>query len=278
MVTESDIDLGGGHRLHVYDRGGNSRAGRLAVFWHHGTPNIGTPPRPLFPAADRLGIRLVAYDRPGYGGSTRQPGRDLANAAVLSERVAGALGVERFGVLGHSGGGGHALACAGLLPGRVVGAVSMAGIAPYGADGLDWYAGMQSPGALRAAAAGRAAREEYEGEFDPDEFTRADHAMFAGEWAWLLEEAVRPALVDGRGGQVDDDVAYTLPWRFDPARVTAPVLLLHGDEDRVVPRAHSEWLARRMPPAELRLLPGEGHISVLRWGESALEWLREKSG
>ena len=70
MVTEVELELGDGRTLHVYDTGANDTDGRLAVFWHHGTPNIGAPPEPLFPAADRLGIRWVSYDRPGYGGST----------------------------------------------------------------------------------------------------------------------------------------------------------------------------------------------------------------
>src|ERR671910_2718554 len=104
MVTETDLELGDGRTLHVYDTGTDDADGRLAVFWHHGTPNIGAPPEPLFPAAARLGIRWVAYDRPGYGGSTPRPGRDVASAASDAARVADALGVGRFAVMGHSGG------------------------------------------------------------------------------------------------------------------------------------------------------------------------------
>jgi pimeloyl-ACP methyl ester carboxylesterase len=274
MLTESDIELGDGHTLHVYDTG-RSTDGRLAVFWHHGTPNIGQPPKPLFPISDQLGIRWVSYDRPGYGGSTRQPGRDLASAATFTGRVADELGIDRFAVVGHSGGGAHALACAGLLPDRVLGAASMSSMAPYGAEGLDWFAGMRSPGALRSAAEGRQAREKHavlDIEWDPEEFTPKDHAMFEGEWSWVLD-VVRPAMAAGTGGQVDDDVAYVLPWRYDLARVTAPVLLLHGEQDRVIPSTHGEWLARHLPTAELRLLPGEGHISVLDASPGAMEWL-----
>lgn len=274
MLTETDIELGDGHTLHVYDTGARGDA-RLAVFWHHGTPNIGQPPKPLFPIADRLGIRWVSYDRPGYGGSTRQPGRDLASAATFTRRVADELGIDRFAVVGHSGGGAHALACAGLLPDRVLGAVSMSSMAPYGAEGLDWFAGMRSPGALQSAVAGRQARQKYaelDIEWDPEEFTPKDHAIFEGEWSWVLD-VVRPAVAGGPGGQVDDDVAYTLPWRYNLARVTAPVLLLHGEQDRVIPSAHGEWLARHLPTAELRLRPAEGHVSVLGDSPGAMEWL-----
>ena len=68
MVNEVDLKLGDGRILHVYDTGADG--GGFPVFWHHGTPNIGSPPAPLFPAAERLGLRWVSYDRPGYGGST----------------------------------------------------------------------------------------------------------------------------------------------------------------------------------------------------------------
>jgi pimeloyl-ACP methyl ester carboxylesterase len=81
MVTETDLELGDGRTLHTYDTGTNDANGRLAVFWHNGSPNIGAPPEPLFSVADRLGIRWVSYDRPGYGGSAPRPERDVASAA-----------------------------------------------------------------------------------------------------------------------------------------------------------------------------------------------------
>jgi len=142
MVTESDLRLADGRTIHVYDNGAEEPDARLAVFWHHGTPNIGAPPEPLFPAAARLGIRWVSYDRPGYGGSTPHPGRDVASAATDVAAVADALGIGQFAVMGHSGGAPHALACGALLPERVLGVVSAAGLAPFGAEGLDWFAGM----------------------------------------------------------------------------------------------------------------------------------------
>src|SRR5919201_101814 len=134
MVTEFYIAAGDGRTLHVYDCG----RGGLVVMWHHGTPNVGAPPRPLFAAAERLGIRFISYDRPGYGGSTPLPGRDIASAAADAATVADALSVSGFAVFGHSGGGSHALACAALLPSRVSAAVSICGLAPFTADGLRW--------------------------------------------------------------------------------------------------------------------------------------------
>ncbi|MBY8874875.1 alpha/beta hydrolase [Micromonospora sp. PLK6-60] len=278
MTTESDLRLPDGATLHVYDTGG---ADRLAVFWHHGTPNIGAPPAPLFAAADRLGLRWVSYDRPGYGGSTRRPGRDVASAAEYSAAVADALGIDRFAAVGHSGGGPHALAAGALLPDRVVAVVSGAGLAPYGVAGLDWFAGMIPSGqaSLRAALAGRAAKERFEQsghDYDP-EFTEADLAALDGAWAWL-GGVVGPAVENGPGGLIDDDLAYVGRWGFDPALLRVPVLLMHGGRDGMVPAAHGRWLAEHIPGASWWRRPDDGHISILDSAEAALEWLRERAG
>ena len=276
-VTETDLTLPDGRTLHTYDTG----TGDLAVVWHHGTPNIGTPPEPLFAASERLGIRWVGFDRPGYGGSTPLPCRDIASAAACCAAVADALGIERFAVMGHSGGGPHAMACAALLPERVVGAVSVSGLAPYGADGLDWFAGMYPGGVagLKAALAGRDAKERHEAAagYDPEMFTTADHAVLAGKWSWF-DSVVGPAMENGPGGLIDDDLAYVAPWGFDPMGIATPTLIVHGGEDRVVPMAHGEWLANRIPSAELWPRPGDGHISALAAGEDALQWLRDRAG
>lgn len=279
-MMETDLDAGDGRRLHVYDTGETDA--RLVVVWCHGTPNVGAPPEPLFPASAELGIRWVSYDRPGYGGSTQRPDRSIGSAAADVSRVADALGIERFALLGHSGGGPHALACGALLPGRVLAVVSAAGIAPFGAEGLGWFAGMCTSGvaSLRAAAAGRAVKERHEASgavYDP-EFTPADQAALTGPWGWF-GGIVSRALERGRGGLVDDDLAYVRPWGFEPADVAAPVLLLHGGRDRIIPSSHSEWLSRRCRSAELRLSPKDGHISILAsGGAAALRWLRERAG
>ncbi|MFI0479112.1 alpha/beta fold hydrolase [Actinomadura sp. 9N215] len=288
-VVEFDVKTDGGRVLHAYDTGTGNDAGTgggagagggadpLTVIWHHGTPNIGAPPRPLFPAAARRAIRWVSYDRPGYGGSSPLPGRDVASAAAEASAVADALGIGRFAVMGHSGGGPHALACGALLPDRVLGVIGAAALAPFDTEGLDWFAGMGAAGraSLRAAAAGRAAKEEYEAtaEFDPEMFTPADHAALAGEWSWF-EDVVGPAVENGVGGLVDDDLAYVAPWGFDPAGISAPLLVLHGGRDRVVPASHGRWLARHCPTAHLRLSEDDGHISVLNSAAAALDWLR----
>ncbi|MGM1062700.1 alpha/beta fold hydrolase [Saccharothrix sp. Mg75] len=273
VMIEFDVELPGGPVLHACDTGGDG----LPVVWHHGTPNLGAPPAPLFADAARLGLRWLSFDRSGYGGSSGRPGRDVASAAVCAAAVADAAGVGRFAVVGHSGGGPHALACGALLGGRVVAVVSVAGLAPYGAEGLDWFAGMAESGgaSLRAAVAGRAVKPAFEasGEEREPGFTSADWAALEGEWSWF-GSVVGPAL--GAPGAVDDDLAYVAPWGFDPADVVAPVLLVHGGEDRVVPAAHSRWLAGRCAGAELRVSAGDGHLSVLSSAVSCLEWVRAR--
>jgi pimeloyl-ACP methyl ester carboxylesterase len=278
VVTETDLELSDGCRLHFYDASEDGADARLAVFWHHGTPNVGAPPEPLLPAAAQLGIRWVSYDRPGYGGSTPRPGRDVASAAADVSRIADALGIGQFAVLGHSGGGPHALACAALLPERVLAAVCVSGLAPFGAEGLDWFAGMAPAGAaeLRAAAEGRQPLADYlaSTDFDPELFTPADHAALKGEWAWL-DAIAGQAIQGGPGGMIDDNLSYVAPWGFDPAQASSPVLFLHGGQDRVVPSSHAEWLARRTASAELWLRPDDGHISVLSSAVAAMDWLRD---
>jgi pimeloyl-ACP methyl ester carboxylesterase len=269
-VIERDVTTPDGRTLHAYDTGGDGPV----VVWHHGTPNLGPPPVPLI----EPGVRWVGYDRPGYGGSTPRPGRDVASAAADVAAVADALGLGRFAVLGHSGGGPHALACAALLADRVTAAAAVSSPAPYG--GFDYFAGMAEPSAasLRAATGGRAAKERYEAAAEPADpgFVPADLAALAAEWGWF-DSVVGPALADGPGPLVDDDLAYVHQWGFDLAAVGVPVLCGHGADDRVVPASHGRWIAAHVPGAELRIAAGDGHISVLRTlGPDTVHWLLDR--
>jgi pimeloyl-ACP methyl ester carboxylesterase len=277
VVTEDDLQLGDGRTLHYYDTREAAGDDRAAVFWLHGTPNIGAPPEPLFAAAARSGLRWVSYDRPAYGGSSPHPGRDTAAAAGDGAAVADALGIGRFAVLGHSGGGPHALACGALLPGRVLAVVSVSAPAPPGAGGLDWFAGWSTSGAAEQHAArnGRAALEAYlpTAGFDPESFTPGDYAALEGGWSWF-GDVVGPALELGSEGMAEDLLAGARDWGFALADITVPALILHGAADRMVPAAHGEWLAAHCPGAEFRLVSDAGHITVLNAAPAALEWVR----
>ena len=158
-MIERDIRLNDGRTLHVYDTAPDDDR-QTPVIWHHGAPNLGAPPEPLFAAAGRLGFRWIGFDRPGYGGSSIDANRTIASVAGDTARAADALGIGEFAVMGYSGGGSYALGVAASLGSRVRAAATMAAIAPYAAPGLDWFTGMipSSVAALGTAAAGRDVR------------------------------------------------------------------------------------------------------------------------
>jgi len=277
MVTARDVHLDDGRTLVVHDSG--PCAGALAVVWHHGSPQTGALLPPLLAACEQRSVRLVSYGRPSYGGSTPLPGRDVASAASDVAQVADALGLDRFATMGASGGGPHALACAALLPDRVTSVACLASIAPPTPGDDGWFAGMAAPGALRAALAGRRARARYAATeaFDPEVFTAADWTALDGPWSSLGEDS-QLAGQAGPDGLVDDDVAFAAPWGFDLAAVTAPVLLVQGGQDRMIPPAHVELLRQALPRAEVWLRPDDGHVSVLQACPAALDWLLARAG
>lgn len=271
MIEQRDVRTDDGRVLRAYDSG--AADGDRVLVWHPGSPHTGAPLEPVLAMAAERGIRLLSYARPGYGGSTRSPDRTVASAASDAAAVADGFGVERYAVVGYSGGGPHALACAALTPERVGAVVCLAGIAPY-TDEFDWFAGMMAPGALLAAREGRAARERFAetDEFDPEIFTAADHDALSGPWKALGADA-GAAGEAGSDGLVDDDVAFMTPWGFDLSAITAPVLFVRGGQDRVVPPSHGDWQHERVPGSELWRRPGDGHVSVLNSCAEAMDWL-----
>jgi pimeloyl-ACP methyl ester carboxylesterase len=272
-MTTHDLSIGDGN-LRWYDEGPADAA--ITVMWHHGTPNIGEPPAPLLEASAERGIRWLGFDRPGYGGSSAVDGRRVADAAQLALRVADAAGVGAFVAVGHSGGGPHALACGALLDERVSAVVSIAGLAPYGATGLDFFTGMHRGGEaeLRAALDGASQLETLLAatEFDPEMFTPADHEALKGEWSWFNGIAAA-GVARGLDGMTADDVAYVSDWGLTVHDVAAPALVVHAVDDRVVPVAHGRWIADALPNSELWVRAGEGHVAVMRAGVDVLDWI-----
>ena len=261
---------------------------------HHGTPGAGLLYRPEVESARLRGVRLLAYDRPGYGGSTPHPGRRVADAAADVAAILDALGVERFATYGTSGGGPHALACAALLGDRCVAAATLAGVGEAGAPDLDWLAGMGEGNQVEfgAAIAGRAPlaellREEAAGlagatatdladEMRPH-LSGVDAEALTGELAAHLMSSFATGLAPGIEGWIDDDLAFVGPWGFDLDSIAAPVLVWQGNEDLMVPAAHGEWLRDHVPGAEGGILPGEGHLTLFAGRVAdAHAWLVER--
>lgn len=271
------LTMDDGRTLDVHDNT-EGTAAPVTVIWHHGSPQTGAPLEPHLRAAAARGIRWISFARAGYGETSALPDRSVADAATDVERLANALGLRRFAVMGASGGGPHALAAAALLGDRVWGAATLATLAPY-TTGFDWFAGMAGGGpALVAALQGRAARELFEqtAEFDGDSFNARDYAALEAGWR-SLDEDVQAAASAGVAGLIDDDLAFVKPWGVELDAITSPIVLAHGGDDRVVPAAHSRWLVERLPDAELWLRPSDGHISILDASAVALDWLVERA-
>ena len=282
-MGEATVRAKDGRELRIVQAGA---ADGLAVVVHNGTPMSRLLFRPCVEDAEQRGIRLIGYDRPGYGGSTPHPGRNVADASRDVAAIADALDIDRLATWGISGGGPHALACAALLPERVVAAASLASVAPYPAEGLDWFAGMGEANVVEFGLTleGRDALEPFlrherdamlaAGPAGLAEAMRtllspADHAVFTGETADYMFEAFRAGNEERLDGWLDDDLAFAKPWGFELEQIDVPVLLWQGAEDRFVPFAHGEWLARRIPAVDARLSRDDGHLTLLvrRLGE-----------
>lgn len=270
--------------------------GGMPLVVHHGTPGGGLVHyEPKTEEAVGRGLRVLHFARPGYSRSSPRPGRRVANVASDVAEILDALGAETFITHGTSGGGPHALACAFLLPGRCLAAASIAGVAPRDAEGLDWPAGMgpenveefgaaeRSPGDLTAflekaaaelgAVTGGDVITGFGGLIDD-----ADKAVLTGEYADYMAASLRAAVSRGIAGWYEDDMAFVSDWGFElgpdtspvtgvpdldePLDPPAPVAVWQGDQDRMVPFGHGQWLATHLPGARVHLLPGEGHLSL----------------
>jgi pimeloyl-ACP methyl ester carboxylesterase len=265
-------------RIFEYAAGGPADGFPLVA--HHGTPSGAVLDPELVEAAGRHGLRTILPARAGYDGSTALPGRTVAGVAADVAALLDGLGLDRFVTVGWSGGGPHALACAALLPRRCRAATTIAGVAPYDAAGLDWFAGMgdENLAEFGAAAAGAGELTAYLEEAAEglagvgaghlaaalgDLVSDVDKRALTGGFADYLAASIRAALSTGIAGWRDDDLAFLTGWGFGLDGFGVPVAIWQGDEDRMVPFDHGRWLATHIPGAAVHLEPGEGHLSLL---------------
>jgi pimeloyl-ACP methyl ester carboxylesterase len=276
MQLES-IPTANGRTLDVYVSG--PEQGQVLLF-HDGTPGAGLlSDRFVSTAADR-NLRSVSFSRPGYGSSTRRPGRTVADVVDDSLAVLDHLGVARCYTIGFSGGGPHTLACAARLPERVVAASVVGCVAPFDADGLDYFAGFaqENIDEFSAALAGPEALQAFLGTWldglrvvTGDQVADSlgglippvDRAALTGEYADALAADLRQAVRAGTWGWHDDDLAFIRPWGFRFDEIKVPVSLWQGEQDKMVPFAHGAWLARSIPGVRANLMPDHGHLSLI---------------
>ena len=281
------IELADGRRLEGWDAG---EPGAPGLLFHFGTPSAGIPYAPLVEATLARGRRFVTYSRPGYAGSTRREGRSVADCASDVVALLDSRGLGQVHVVGWSGGGPHALACAALLPERVASAATLAGVAPWDADGLAWLDGMaeENLDEFAAAVEGVEALRRFIEPIAADRvdvvadevaeglgglLTDVDRAALTGPFAEFLAEIMRAAVSSGPWGWIDDDLAFARDWGFDLAWIDVPVTVWHGRHDAMVPTEHGEWLAERVPGARPRILEDEGHLSLVLRFETVLDEL-----
>jgi pimeloyl-ACP methyl ester carboxylesterase len=275
MAERRIIDLPGGRAADIL-LGGLEDG--LPLVFHNGTPSGLVAWSASLEAARARGMRVVMVARPGYEGSTPRPGRRVADVADDVAAVLDALGCEAFVTVGWSGGGPHALACSALLGERCLAAATIAGVAPYPAQGLDWMAGM---GAENVAEFGAALEGEAKltAALEPEAaglarvqgsdvvaglgglLSEADKAVLHGDFADYLAAMLRASVTHGITGWRDDDLAFTSDWGFALTSV-GRAAIWQGSEDFMVPQAHGKWLAKHIPHARARIRPGEGHLSL----------------
>ncbi len=267
-----------GRSLDVY-LGGAEDGARGTVLYHHGSPASGLQGPGVSAACAELGLRLVSFSRAGYGSSSRRPGRSVADVVEDATDVLDALDLDRAWVFGWSGGGPHALACVALAPERFPGAALIGGVAPYPAEGLDWFEGMgpenveefqatlaDPANSIRSAERDWPKWREVTGAEVADAFggliDDVDRGSLTGEFAEFVAAASREGLREGYWGWVDDDWAFTGDWRVDLSTIRVPVHVWQGGHDKMVPFGHGAWLCDHIPTACRHLHPEHGHLTL----------------
>ena len=270
-----NLKLTDGRFLEYFD---NGIASTSAIIFHHGTPGHAVAWSQWLEEAAARGIRAISFSRAGYGVSDRNDGRTVFSNNEDVRELLDSFGIMEFISIGWSGGGPHAIATSLLNGSR--GAITLAGVAPYGAEGLDFLEGMgpENHEEFGAALQGEqvvadwlevnaASYKNVTGAELRDALGGligdADKAVLAGDFAEINAASMRKGIAVSFDGWIDDDMAFIAPWGLDLANLKSPIHLWQGDQDFMVPHAHSYWLEKNIPTAQLRYIPGEGHLSLL---------------
>jgi len=264
-----------GRELEILDNGITSDK---AIIFHHGTPGHASAWSSWLEDAATRGIRALSYSRAGYGTSDRNFGRSvLSNNSDISLLLDG-KNISSFVAIGWSGGGPHALA--NTFDHRNVGAITLAGVGEFGASDLDFLEGMgpenhdEFGAALKGEAeidswmnANAGSMKNVTGAEIKEAFGGligdADKAVIEGDYADQMAATMRSGLAVSFDGWIDDDLAFVRSWGFNLGEISKPVFIWQGDDDFMVPHAHSKWLAEHIPGSQLKFVPGHGHISLV---------------
>jgi pimeloyl-ACP methyl ester carboxylesterase len=281
-VRDETLTLPDG-RVLAYTEVGSTRRDAPVVVYLHGAP---TSRLDLAWADDQLasqGVRVVSPDRPGYGGSSPQLDRTLADHPAEVAALADHLGVDRFAVIGLSGGGPHAMGCAALLPSRVRAVAIVAGVTdfawPEARDGFD-----PAEAEIMAQPDEEAAVSWCESHYGIDGlgFLEGDlpavEAAALGDDPTAIDIAVAEALAQGIAAYARDVWIIGRQWPFDPANITAPLAIFHGDADAIVPLSHSKHTASLVPGAHLTVWRGVPHIGAARKTPEVIAALARRQG
>ncbi|MEO5851312.1 MAG: alpha/beta hydrolase [Nocardioides sp.] len=297
MSDYLDVTTPDGRTLEVLVGGASDG---FSLLYHSGTPTAAVPYDRLDEVVTGLGLRLVTYSRPGYGGSTPRILADETGPRVRDDvddsvTVLDHLGVDDFLTLGWSGGGPRALGCAAMLPGRCRAAATLAGAAPYGVDDLDFTAEMAEENVEEFAVAvlgatpyaallERTMPPIFEASADDliaafgGLVTAVDAEFVTGDFADYMSRVFGRAGAQGVVGARDDGLAIVAPWGFDVAGIRVPVAVWQGRQDAMVPYGHGKWLAQHVPGAEAHLFDDEGHLSLFARMEEILADLKRLGG
>ena len=262
----------------AFDYVTNDSESQIGILFHHGTPGECTGWQKWF--TNLTDVKAVAASRPGYGLSDRKKGRTVATDIDDQSELLEFLGIKKFVSIGWSGGGPHAINM--TRNQSCVGAITLAGVGEWGNQDLDFLAGMGPENHEEFGAALSGAQEiEKWMQNNAEIFKNVKGSDLIESFGGLIGDAdkraltpdvaeadaasYRRALSMGYYGWMDDDLAFVQAFGFELSKIDKPVLVWQGDDDFMVPRAHSEWLSKHISTAKLNFVAGHGHISL---GES----------